>query len=87
MLYILISKVNGDYMATTAKVSRKWQIVVPKDVRQSLDLKPGDKLHFQITESGIKIGKGDESPFDRYFGYLGKKCSTDKIIKEMRGDR
>ena len=87
MLYMLIGKAKGDCMTTTAKVSRKWQIVVPKDVRQSLDLKPGDRLHFQVTDSGVKIGKGDESPFDRYFGYLGKKCSTDKIIKEMRGDR
>lgn len=74
-------------MTTTVKVSRKWQIVVPKDVRQTLDIKPGDKLHFQVTDSGVKIGKEDESPFDRYFGYLGKKFSTDKIIREMRGDR
>ena len=74
-------------MAATAKVSRKWQIVIPKEVRQSLDLKPGDKLQFRITKSGVKMGKGDESPFDRYFGSLNKKGSTDRLIKEMRGDR
>ncbi len=74
-------------MLITAKVSRKWQVVIPKGVRQSLSLKPGDKITFEVSRSGVKIEKGDESPFDRYFGYLGKKCSSDELIKEMRGDR
>jgi len=87
MLYIYISKAGGDSMEATAKVSRKWQVVIPKEIRKSLDLRPGDKLQFQVTKFGIKMGKEEESPFDRYFGYLKKKGSTDKIIKEMRGDR
>ena len=87
MLYIYTGKAEDGSMEAKAKVSRKWQVVIPKEIRQSLDLRPGDKLQFQVTKSGIKMGKVKGSQFDRYFGYLKKKGSTDKIIKEMRGDR
>jgi AbrB family looped-hinge helix DNA binding protein len=74
-------------MGVAAKISRKWQVVIPKEVRDRLSLKPGDRVYFSITHSGASLKKEDGSPFDRYFGFLGKKDSTDKIIKEMRGDR
>jgi AbrB family looped-hinge helix DNA binding protein len=74
-------------MAVAAKISRKWQVVIPKKVRESLALRPGDRISFEVTPSGARIRKEEESPFDRYFGFLGKDVSTDKIIKEMRGDR
>ena len=74
-------------MAIAAKISRKWQVVVPKKVRDNLSLRPGDRISFEITRSGATIRKEEESPFDRYFGFLEKGDSTDRIIKEMRGDR
>ncbi len=74
-------------MAVAAKISRKWQVVIPKEVRESLALRPGDKISFEVTRSGARIRKEEESPFDRYFGFLEKDASTDKIIKEVRGDR
>ncbi len=74
-------------MAIAVKISRKWQVVIPKKVRESLALRPGDRISFEVTRSGTKIRKEKEPPFDRYFGFLGKDVSTDKIIKEMRGDR
>lgn len=86
MLYIYTRKTGG-FMAANAKVSQKWQVVIPKEVRKSLDLKPGDHLQFQVTKKGITIGKETESAFDRYYGYLKKKGSSYKIVREMRGDR
>jgi len=74
-------------MAIAAKISRKWQVVIPKKVREVLALRPGDRISFEVTRSGTKIRKERESPFDRYFGFLGKDASTEKTIKEMRGDR
>ena len=35
------------------KVSPKYQIVIPKDVRESLGIKPGDE--FEITKAGDSI--------------------------------
>ncbi len=74
-------------MVIAAKISRKWQIVIPKKVRDNLSLRPGDRISFEIIRSGATIRKEEESPFDRYFGFLEKEGSTDKIIKDMRGDR
>lgn len=38
---------------TTVKVSKKYQILIPKEVREKLKLKPGQEL--QIVQSGDKI--------------------------------
>jgi len=74
-------------MGAVAKISRKWQVVIPKEVRDQLALKPGDRVCFNLTRSGAILKKKEVSAFDRYFGFLAKKGSTDRIIKEMRGDR
>ncbi len=74
-------------MAVEAKVSRKWQVVIPKEIREHLALRPGDRISFEASGSAMTIQKETDSPFDRYFGFLGKDVSTDEVIKEMRGDR
>ena len=74
-------------MAVEAKVSRKWQVVIPKEIRERLVLRPGDRISFEVSGSAVTIRKEADSPFDRYFGFLGKGVPADEIIKEMRGDR
>ncbi len=74
-------------MVATAKVSRKWQVVVPKEVRDSMDLRAGDQLMFEIVQGGAQIRKKEGSAFDRYFGFLDRHSSTDEIIRKMRGKR
>ena len=41
--------------AVTATLSSKYQICIPKDVREALNLKPGQKLVFLNTGSGIRL--------------------------------
>jgi AbrB family looped-hinge helix DNA binding protein len=74
-------------MAVEAKVSRKWQVVIPKEIRERLSLRPGDRISFEVSGVTTTIRKEKDSPFDRYFGFLGKGISTDKLIRQMRGDR
>ena len=38
---------------TTVKISPKYQVVIPKEIREKLDLHPGQKL--QIFEFGDRI--------------------------------
>ena len=39
----------------TATLSSKYQISIPKEVRETLNLKPGEKLVFITTGSGVQL--------------------------------
>ena len=72
----------------TAKITSKGQITIPKDVRERLGLRPGDKLAFTEDKDGWHICKQiDESPFDRWVGYLKhlEGQDPDELVEEMRG--
>ncbi len=73
--------------ATTTMTS-KGQMTVPKDVRDRLGLRPGDKVEFDEDGVGFRVTKVcPENPFANYRGYLkefaGKR--TDDLIEEWRG--
>lgn len=38
-----------------ATISTKYQIVIPRELRESMDLKPGEKLEFLQYENRIEI--------------------------------
>ncbi|MGH2709580.1 MAG: AbrB/MazE/SpoVT family DNA-binding domain-containing protein [Actinomycetota bacterium] len=44
-------------MEIGAKVTSKGQITLPKAVRDSLDLKPGDRVFFRIFEGKAELAK------------------------------
>lgn len=49
-----------------AKVTSKGQITIPVDIRQTLGVKPGDKLVFKRGPGGeMLIQNADESPLDQ----------------------
>ncbi len=56
---------------TTSTISPKFQIVIPKDVRRKLALKPGQKLQVTEKEGGIEL-RPILSP-DQLIGYLKRK--------------
>jgi len=39
----------------TVRVSPKFQVVIPKKVRQALDLKPGEELQIYILDRSIRL--------------------------------
>ena len=49
-----------------SKVTSKSQTVIPRDVREKLGLRPGDRLRYKQTPAGIvieKAGPSDDDPF------------------------
>jgi antitoxin PrlF len=43
--------------AAFSRVSVKSQTVIPREVRERLELKPGDTLRYRMTDSGILLDK------------------------------
>ncbi|MGB7731011.1 MAG: AbrB/MazE/SpoVT family DNA-binding domain-containing protein [Candidatus Acidiferrum sp.] len=39
----------------TVKVSPKFQVVIPKEIRESLELKPGEELQIYVLDKSIRI--------------------------------
>ncbi len=61
----------------TVTVSPKYQVVIPKDIREEMDIKPGQKVDMLIYEGNIVLVplrpieelrgfiKGIDAPFER----------------------
>ena len=50
-----------------SKVTSKSQTVIPREVREKLGLKPGDRLRYSTSEKGVVIEKAtvqvEDDPF------------------------
>ncbi len=45
------------FMSAVARVSRRYQVVIPKEIRKALGIKEGDKVLFEIEGDKIRIRK------------------------------
>ena len=56
-----------------AKITSKGQITIPKNVREQLDLKTGDRVEFRKGPKGSKVFFiPSKATVDDVFGFLGK---------------
>lgn len=53
--------------AAYSKVSVKSQTVLPRAVRETLGVRPGDTLRYRLTEAGVLIDKAPASEADDPF--------------------
>ncbi|MGE0751940.1 MAG: AbrB/MazE/SpoVT family DNA-binding domain-containing protein [Variibacter sp.] len=81
----------GITMATTITV--KGQVTLPKQVRDAVGIKPGDRVDVRATASGAviieKSGKTDD--YTARIRALAKRrlirgMTTDEMMRETRGD-
>ncbi len=78
-------------MQKQAKITSKGQITVPREVRQILGVRAGDKLIFENDGIGIRVHPvRSQSAFSKYRGIgnpgmgSGRK-SIARWLREMRG--
>jgi len=81
-------------MIEESKISKKGQITIPKDVREKLGLKVGDKVIFESIAQGILIRKKEGSDINKILNEIAgiwkdhplfKNKTTKEIIELMRG--
>ncbi len=62
-------------MSTTVTVSPKFQIVIPQEIRERMDIKPGQKVTFIEWQGAIAIVPVIEP--EQAFGFLRGRQNTD----------
>jgi AbrB family looped-hinge helix DNA binding protein len=74
-----------------ARLTSKGQITVPRDIRRTLGVRPGDRLLFESDSRGVRIRPlRAKSPFEKYRGIgnpgipSGRKAVR-QWIRELRG--
>ncbi len=83
---------NEEKKAIARKVSSRGQTVLPKELRDSLGIRPGDEVEFVREEAGtwrIRRRTPEENPFESAIGSLRghrKLEGTAKdILENIRG--
>lgn len=71
---------------TIAKLGGRYQIVVPKDVRDALQLKPGDRLEVQV-ENGKVVMIPQVSHTSRLFGKHRELWQNTDAVDYVRNER
>jgi AbrB family looped-hinge helix DNA binding protein len=70
---------------TTATVSTKGWVVIPKALREKYDLTPGKKVQVVDYAGKIWIVPTSENPIKAMYGMLkGSRLTTDLFLKEKR---
>jgi AbrB family looped-hinge helix DNA binding protein len=67
---------------TNALLSPKFQVVIPKEIRKSMNLKPGQRLQFHVVNNHIEI-----KPIVTGTDLIGLLKDKRPIKFEREGDR
>ena len=67
-------------MPSTVKLSSKHQIVVPKQARDALGLRPGDRLLVNVRDDGVvEMRRSPEDPARELEGLIAVPDSTGSV--------
>ncbi len=70
-----------------AIVSEKGQVTIPKSLRDSLGIRPGQVLELDEEGGRLVATKVSETdPLESVYGILPAGPGTDELIRSMRGE-
>lgn len=78
-------------MRKRATVSSKGQVTIPREVRERLGLRRGDRIEF-VTEGGVtylRPARGDANPFESYAGAVATFEDAEAVkswVRDMRDE-
>jgi AbrB family looped-hinge helix DNA binding protein len=84
----LQSRKDGIPYVTTAKITTKGQVTIPKDIRDELGVDAGDVIDFVRQDGTVRVYKVlAEDPFEEYRRYFKDLAGqdVDELIDEWRG--
>lgn len=64
------------------KISSKGQVVVPKEVRAKLNIKPGTFFHVKVEKNTIILTPMEKGPIDRLYGRFAGEKILDELERE-----
>jgi len=74
-------------MKTTAQVSEKGQVTIPKALRERLGIRAGEILEFREERGKLVATKARlEDPIAALRGILKTDKTTDEFMNEIRGE-
>ena len=62
--------------AAFSKISVKSQTVIPREIRDTLGLRPGDTLRYRLTEQGVLLDKAAANEADDPFAAFSEWSSA-----------
>ena len=73
-------------MAASVKMSSKHQIVVPKEAREAVGLKPGDRLLVTVADQVIEMRREPRDLISELEGILSDPDSSVELWPELLGE-
>jgi len=74
------------------RVTTKGQVTIPKEIRESLGIQPGDEITFEETDSGYRIRKEEpttaegKDPFEKYRGSADSGATMPERMRRLRAE-